>query len=189
MKIILVDQSQAMVDAWKLTVGDAADVVQGDIFSTPTDAVVSPANSFGFMDGGIDLAYSRRFGWNVQASVQERIRDRFDGELLVGQALSVPTGDADFPLLIAAPTMRVNMMIIDPQAVRLATRAAVREALKQGLSSMTIPGMGTGCGRVKPDWAARLMAKGIEDAINLRPFPRALAEAWQDHHAPYTGAA
>ncbi len=29
------------------------------------DAVVSPANSFGFMDGGIDLIYSHRFGTNL----------------------------------------------------------------------------------------------------------------------------
>lgn len=26
---------------------------------------VSPANSFGFMDGGIDLAYSLHFGWQM----------------------------------------------------------------------------------------------------------------------------
>lgn len=26
---------------------------------------VSPANSFGFMDGGIDMAYSVHFGWQM----------------------------------------------------------------------------------------------------------------------------
>lgn len=26
---------------------------------------VSPANSFGFMDGGIDMVYSRHFGWQM----------------------------------------------------------------------------------------------------------------------------
>lgn len=26
---------------------------------------VSPANSFGFMDGGIDMAYSLHFGWQL----------------------------------------------------------------------------------------------------------------------------
>ena len=29
------------------------------------DAIVSPANSFGFMDGGIDMVYSKRFGWQM----------------------------------------------------------------------------------------------------------------------------
>jgi len=29
------------------------------------DFQVSPANSFGFMDGGIDMAYSSRFGWQM----------------------------------------------------------------------------------------------------------------------------
>ena len=30
---------------------------------------VSPANSFGFMDGGIDAAYSRHFGWQMYVDI------------------------------------------------------------------------------------------------------------------------
>ena len=39
----------------------------GDIFkgAPAADAIVSPANSFGFMDGGIDYAYSDHFGWHM----------------------------------------------------------------------------------------------------------------------------
>jgi protein-tyrosine phosphatase len=46
----------------------------GDIFGAPVHgvtAIVSPANSFGFMDGGIDLAYSRHFGWGLQTRLQK----------------------------------------------------------------------------------------------------------------------
>ena len=42
-------------------------VSQGDIFNGApvADAIVSPANSFGFMDGGIDYCYSEHFGWQM----------------------------------------------------------------------------------------------------------------------------
>ncbi|GHU70120.1 hypothetical protein FACS189450_04050 [Spirochaetia bacterium] len=41
----------------------------GDIFDIKADAIISPANSFGFMDGGIDLAYSKYFGWKLQKTL------------------------------------------------------------------------------------------------------------------------
>ena len=42
-------------------------ISEGDIFEggPEADAIVSPANSFGFMDGGIDMVYSRHFGWQM----------------------------------------------------------------------------------------------------------------------------
>lgn len=94
MKILIVDKNTAVVAAL-LAVG--LDAVEGDIFDYPADAIVSPANSFGFMDGGIDLAYSERFGWHVQALVQSIIMQDYDGELLVGQATTVETGDCALP--------------------------------------------------------------------------------------------
>ncbi len=39
------------------------------------------------MDGGIDLLYSRQFGWGVQKRLQQAIRERHAGELLVGAAI------------------------------------------------------------------------------------------------------
>ncbi|MCP4502544.1 MAG: hypothetical protein GY822_21550 [Deltaproteobacteria bacterium] len=35
------------------------------------DDLVSPANSFGFMDGGIDQVYIQRFGSALQTKVQQ----------------------------------------------------------------------------------------------------------------------
>lgn len=48
-----------------------------------TDAVISPANSFRFMDGGIDLLYCRRFGWHVQVHLQARIATKDFGDRLI----------------------------------------------------------------------------------------------------------
>lgn len=186
MKIILVDTNQAVVEAWRAVGLEEAHC--GSIFDYPAVAIVSPANSFGFMDGGIDLAYSERFGWEVQDRVQARIQDAFGGELLIGQALSVETEDPNFPLLIAAPTMRVPMVIPDPNHVRIATRAAVRTAIELNLNSIAMPGMGAGSGKVLPVWVAHMMKAGIEDALNPKPFPRSLNVAIAHHYAAHPTA-
>ena len=85
MQIRLIDISKEMTDAWKIAFEGVADVAvhNGSIFDIPSEVVVSPANSFGFMDGGIDRVLSEFLGWHVMDRVQEKIRDQFDGELLV----------------------------------------------------------------------------------------------------------
>lgn len=186
MKIILVDTNLAVVEAWRAVGLEEAH--HGSIFDYPADAIVSPANSFGFMDGGIDLAYSERFGWDVQDSLQETIRRLPCGELLIGQAVSLALERKDFAWLISAPTMRVPMVIPDPNHVRIATRAAVREAMRLELTSVAIPGMGAGSGKVLPVWVAHMMKAGIEDALNPKPFPRSLNVAIAHHYAAHPTA-
>jgi hypothetical protein len=63
------DISKDVVSAWEVEFADEADVhvSHGDIFGLKADAIVSPANSFGHMDGGIDLVYSNFFGWDLEA--------------------------------------------------------------------------------------------------------------------------
>lgn len=175
----LADLNRELVQCWQQEM-PAIEAQCRDIFSSPASALVSPSNSFGFMDGGIDLAYSQRFGWGVQHRLQDLIQTDFDGELLVGQAVAVDTGDAEFPWLIAAPTMRVPSPIADWIAVRLSTRAAVRCARRLGVPDMVLPGMGTLSGQVPPAPAARLMAAGIDDAIRTQ-FPASWREAAFDH--------
>ena len=43
------------------------------VFTHGYGAVVSPANSFGFMDGGLDYKLSERFGWALQERLQRRL--------------------------------------------------------------------------------------------------------------------
>ncbi len=115
MKIVLAAVETDLADAWEHHCGDleGVSVHRGSILDVACDAVVSPANSFGFMDGGIDLLYAHHFGWAVQDRLQELIRSRHHGELLVGSAELVETGHARIPYLIAAPTMRVPMILRD----------------------------------------------------------------------------
>jgi O-acetyl-ADP-ribose deacetylase (regulator of RNase III) len=47
----------------------------GDIFMDEEfDALVSPANSFGFMNGGIDGVYIQKYGQQLEDRVRSRIR-------------------------------------------------------------------------------------------------------------------
>ena len=135
----------------------AVETLVGDITRQAAEAIVSPANSFGRMDGGVDLAYSRKWGWHVQQMLQEAIAARPMGELLVGEALVVPTGDPDLPFCISAPTMRLPAPIHDPADVYLASRAAFLAARERGFGHIVMPGMGTLTGRVPFPVAADAM--------------------------------
>ncbi len=187
MQIFLRDHNQGLVDAWKAENIPNAIIECGDIFSTPAEAIVSPANSFGFMDGGIDGVYTRRFGRGVQDSIQQTLKSHhYQGELLVGQAVIAYTNDPDFPICISAPTMRVPMKIHDPIDVYLSTRAAMRLAIQWDLESILFPGMGTSVGQVDPVTAARQMAKGIADALKPEAYPVSLGEASRRHYGALT---
>jgi O-acetyl-ADP-ribose deacetylase (regulator of RNase III)/protein-tyrosine phosphatase len=162
-------------------------VLQGDIFQCDCDAVVSPANSFGFMDGGIDMLYSKTFGWHVQARVQDAIRSRHFGELIVGAADIVETDHTSIPFLIAAPTMRVPAVLpYDTHAPYLAARAALL-LIKHGkftngqhagkpigsvVRSVAFPGLGTGIGRVSADVCARQVAMAIREFGSAEAYQR-----------------
>ena len=115
---------------------------------------------------------------SLQQRLQRMIREKADGELLVGQALQVETGYPPIPWCICAPTMRVPRALETAEPAYLATRAAVRCALLAGLNSLAIPGMGTGTGGLHPQRAARAMMHAIHDALFPRPFPASLAEVY-----------
>jgi O-acetyl-ADP-ribose deacetylase (regulator of RNase III) len=92
--------------------------------------VVSPANSFGFMDGGIDWRYSERFGWQLMERLQQVIKgEDYFGELLVGQAIILETNDEmkKIPYLISAPTMRVPLDVSNSPNAYLAFKATLME--------------------------------------------------------------
>lgn len=193
MKIYLRDRNEGMVAAWCArgediaTIRSPLSIEVGDPAEAGAIALVSPANSFGFMDGGIDLAYTRRFGEGLEKAVREQIavRTRF-GELLVGQAEAVRIPGAAEPttVLIVAPTMRVPLRITDPVDVYLATRAAVLCARNHELSSLAMPGMGTGCGEVPYSIAAQAMMAGIRDGVRgSASRPSSVEDASRQHSA------
>lgn len=203
MKIILAAVDAPLADAWEQFCGelDCVTVHRGSILDVPCDAVVSPANSFGFMDGGIDARYSQRFGWQVQKRLQTLIRDKHHGELLVGAAEIVDTDDSRIPFVIAAPTMRVPMILKDSVAPYLAARAVlllirngtfsagplIGERISDAVKSVAFPGLGTGVGRVSPDTCAGQVRAAMEDVVlGNRSFPSTWADAQERHQRLFT---
>ena len=180
LQFFFVDRNQAMVDAWRVAFAPYLDagvtVLSGDIFQQPADVIVSPANSYGFMDGGIDAVYTRRWGVQVQELLQRRIQRIYDGELPVGQAIVVPTGDTEFPLLISAPTMTIPMDVSETANAYLAFRAVIQSALYQqrigqSLKSIVCPGLGTGVGGMEFDRCAKQMLRAYERSY-LKDIPK-----------------
>jgi len=187
MKIILADFSDKLIEAWAgFFEGESnVSVTQSDITQIACDAVVSPANSFGFMDGGLDHALSERFGWHLEKKLQAMIRELPEGELLVGQSLLLETGDSVVPFLIAAPTMRVptNFNIDTSVNAYLAMKATlVRATRDERIRSVAIPGLCTGVGRMQPVIAARQMYQAYKEIIlGHRMHFTAFSEAQQYH--------
>lgn len=166
-KFILVDNKAELADAWNKEF-EFDDNVEAhgpaDIFSFEGDACVSPANSFGFMDGGIDLLYSMNMGWHVSAQLKNKIQTEYDGELLVGQAVIIPTGYARFPNIICAPTMRVPCRLVGTHNVYLAAKAMFLAAKRHpALKTIVCPGLGTGTGGVSSAECARIMKLAYDD--------------------------
>jgi O-acetyl-ADP-ribose deacetylase (regulator of RNase III) len=199
-RIILAAPNSFLLDAWRQWCGDLShvEIFEGSVFDVSCDALVSPANSFGFMDGGIDAQYVGYFGKVVQDRLRLRILQRHHGELLVGAAELIETDNATHPFLIAAPTMRVPMVLpVETVNPYLATRAAlllVREGtLANGfpacerVQSICFPGMGTGVGRVPAELCARQMHAAIQkSAAAEHSLPTSWAEASEDHQLLYT---
>jgi O-acetyl-ADP-ribose deacetylase (regulator of RNase III) len=128
------------------------------------DCLVSPGNSFGMMDGGIDAAIIKFFGSSLMETVQQRILTDYLGEQPVGTSMIVETGHLLHPFLAHTPTMRVPMSIIGtdiPYVAMWAMLLSVRRYNQHSnhkISSIACPGLGTGIGRVPYSEAARQMA-------------------------------
>ncbi len=112
-------REQDLGDAWKNEFAEVQnlEIIEGDICQTDCNAIVSPANSFGYMDGGLDYALSEHFGWDLQEKLQREIQQLPKGELLIGKALVIATGDKQVHWLVSAPTMRVPMSFNIPTSI------------------------------------------------------------------------
>lgn len=76
------------------------------------DCIVSPANSFGHMDGGIDAVLSHMLAKNndykyIGRKVRKNIKEKYAGEQPIGTCLLVKTKNEKYPFLAHAPTMTI----------------------------------------------------------------------------------
>ena len=176
-QIILCDINRSVVDTWMSYFDGLAgvEIVHGSVFDQKADALVSPANSFGRMDGGLDEQIVEFLGDTIQDAVLDTIYDRHDGELVVGLAEVVPTSHPHFPYLVCAPTMRVPQNVSRTVNPYLAFRAALRAVREfnrsQGapIRSLLVPGLGTANGYMPPLRAARQMRAAYDHVVFSKP--------------------
>ncbi len=174
-ELTLVDLQEELCDEWKFSFSNYPNVkILNQRFEhvQDFDCLVSPANSFGLMDGGIDLAIRNYLGMKTQYNVQKIIQKSFYGEQPVGTSIIVFTENELHPFLAHTPTMRVPSDISLTDNVYNAFFAMLRAVTnfnkqnKLQIKKVLCPGLGTATGRVKPKEAARQMALAYKNFLN-----------------------
>ena len=163
----LVHPEQEMCEAFRTRFANLPNVriIQGRFEDLePHDCFVTAGNAFGMMTAGVDAAVVRFFGVELMERIQHRILDEFLGEQPVGTAFIVSTGNADYPFVAHAPTMRVPGNVDGTDKVYSATWAALlavhahNQTHDRKIEVVALPAMGTGFGGMSFTEAARQMA-------------------------------
>lgn len=169
------------------------EVVFKSFEQTEFDCVVSAANSFGLMDGGVDQCITDYFGVQMMKRVQDAVISEYYGEQPVGTSMII-RGNADFKFgeggtllknkyVAHTPTMRIPMNIHQTRNVYHAMKAMliaiekhnieVDEFKRHNLSDhktridvVVCPGLGTNAGRVPAEEAAQMMSLALHHFLN-----------------------
>lgn len=131
------------------------------------ECIVSPANSFGIMNGGYDLAITNYFGEALQKRVQNFINKNYFGEQPVGTSILVDIPNTD-KKLIHTPTMRTPSIIKDPLVIYNSMRSTLIVALKANIHSIVIPAFGGLTGGVEPSTLAKYMLEGYKQVREFK---------------------
>lgn len=176
----LCDLNENLIVDWKFYFEDLpkfkfynCDIWSVSLPCNSKNAIISSANSFGDLQGGIDLIYYSKFGYKLEEDLQRKICKNKFGELTVGDALIIPIEKNDtYNYFISAPTMRVPMNIQNTANVYLAFRAALIELIKFNskneiqIDHVVCPGLGTGIGKIEPEICAKQMWYAYNSIIN-----------------------
>ena len=174
-KLVLVDPKPALCVAWHKYFDELSNVeiVNGYFEKLPEfDCMVSAANSFGLMDGGVDLAIVRFFGRTLEARVQKHILESYLGEQPIGTSFIIKTEHEKHPFIAHTPTMRIPMTVALTDNVYIAMWAMLLAVYRHNLISdqkiktIACPGLGTATGQVPFDEAARQMAVAYQHFLN-----------------------
>lgn len=156
-----------MCDAWRTAFQsfDEVEILNQKFEAVPEyDCMVSAANSFGLMDGGVDLAIVNYFGKKLEEQVQNHILSHYNGEQPIGSSFIIATRHSAHPWLAHTPTMRVPMSVNGTDNIYLAMKAMLQAVADFNTNNpdpirrVVCPGLGTATGRVPFEVAAAQMA-------------------------------
>ncbi len=130
-------------------------VRRGSLLEVDADVIVNPANSHGYMGGGVAGVIKRSGGEEIEKEAVSK------APIPVGRAVLTTAGKLNFKGVIHAPTMEEPAMRTTEEKVRKATRASLELADELCFRSIAMPGMGTGVGRLPKEVAGRAMVEEI----------------------------
>ena len=161
-----------LADAFRLAFADVekAEIVHEDFehfmsAHPEVDGIVSPANSFGMMTGGLDRAIRDFFGRELQDAVRDIILKEHFGEQTVGTSIAVSIPGFPQKKLFHTPTMRTPSPITDYQTVYLCMRSALTAAVKEGIECLMVPAFGGSTGQVPEDIIAHNMRQAYDQIM------------------------
>ena len=188
MQLHLVDTNLSIIDAFKKHFPSEVIITHGKFEDIKEyDCLVSAANSFGIMDGGIDLAIRNYFGQQIQTKVQKIISKEYFGEQPIGTSFIVETGSKEHPYLAHSPTMTVPMDISQTLNVYHAMMATLQAIAKFNLkankkrkkiNTVVCCGLGTLTGRMLPDVASHQMSSAYKNFLQNNTKPH--KKSWGD---------
>jgi len=171
-ELVLCATSQRLAAAWSAVtdkMGPRVRLYNGSVLNVDAEAVVSPANSYGWMRDGVDELYTRTFP-EMEQRVRSAVLAYHGGETPIGEALAVPTGVARPRWLISAPVLREHDEQLSPDTVHpyLAARAVfllwqegtleTDGPARAAIDTIAMPGLGTDVAGLDPDVCAHQVA-------------------------------
>ena len=164
MKIIIADHNKSTISSIN-ECNPSFEVEEGNPLAFDIDAVVSPANTMGIMNGGYDAVLRRYFGVGIEYTVRMYF-DKF--QLDVGEAIAVKTGHSKVEWLIVTPTVSVTGEGLSGHETVSYSCAynAVKTAHQRGVKYLGMTGLGSGVGALDRRVSARQQVQGIEDALS-----------------------
>lgn len=178
-ELVLCATSQRLATAWSAvtdTMGPRVRLYSGPILHVDAAAVVSPANSYGWMRDGVDAIYTDTFP-EIEQRVRSAVLAYHGGEMPVGEALAVPTGAARPQWLISAPVLREQDDQLRPETVQpyLAARAVFllwrdgtldnNQAARHAIDTIAMPGLGTELAGLDPEVCAHQVATAWQEVF------------------------
>ena len=164
MKIIIADHNKSTISSIN-ECNPSFDVELGNPLAFDIDAIVSPANTMGIMNGGYDAVLRRYFGIAIEYTVQKYLEKL---KIDVGQAIAVKTGHPKVHWLIVTPTVSVTGEgLSGHESVSYACAYnSVKVAHERGVKYLGMTGLGSGVGGLDRRASAMQQIQGIEDALS-----------------------
>lgn len=179
-KIIIVDRKAEVISALHRAFTDQdaelfemVEIRNDSIENIDADAIVSPANSFGNMDGGVDAVITDLIGSKTVKRLEKEILKNWHGELPVGASITLKCEpESKYQYLISTPTMRVPENVVHTTNAYVAFRSALLAAMKEPeIETILVPCFCTGWGGMTGVQAAVQMKLAFEQVMKPARIP------------------